>query len=125
MAYIYFNNNPLEKSTGDCVVRAISIALNQSWDKTYWDLCEYGYQMGDWGNSNAVWDAYLRNCGFVRKVIPNTCPDCYTVREFCEDYPYGVFILTSGDHVMCVKNKNLYDSWNSLNETPIFFYERR
>lgn len=43
MAYIYFNNNPLGKSTGDCVIRAISIALNQSWDETYWDLCECGF----------------------------------------------------------------------------------
>lgn len=122
--YKYFMNNPLGKSTGDCVIRAISIALNQSWDKTYWDLCQYGYDMGDWGNSNSVWDLYLRNHGFKRKVVPNTCPDCYTVRNFCEDFSHGVFVLALGNHTVCVKDGCYIDSWDSGNETPIFYYTK-
>lgn len=124
MAYIYFNNNPLGKSTGDCVLRAISIALDQSWDETYWDLCECGYQMADWGDSNAVWDAYLRNRGFIRKAIPNTCPDCYTVRDFCKDFSNGVFVVGTGNHTICIKYGNYYDSWDSGREVPIFYYQK-
>lgn len=122
MAYRYYN--PGMNDTGDCVIRAISKAMNQSWDTTYWDLCEWGYLYADWGNSNRVWDAYLRDNGFTRKVIPDTCPDCYTIRDFCRDNPFGTYILATGSHTAAVVDGTLYDSWNSLNEIPIYYYAR-
>ena len=125
MSYKYYNPNKNGKSTGDCVVRAISKVMNQSWDDTYWDLCEEGYILGDWGDSNIVWDSYLRKCGFVRRIIPNTCPECYTVREFCYEHSYGVFVLAPGSHVIAVIDGDYYDSWDSGNEIPIYYYERR
>lgn len=124
MAYKYYNPNPHHKIRGDCVIRAICKAMNQSWDRTYVELCTQGFLMKDWGDSNEVWDSYLRGCGFVRKVIPNTCPDCYTVREFCKDYPYGIYILATGSHVVAVVSGNYYDSWDSGSEVPIYYYER-
>lgn len=35
MAFIHFNNNPVGRSTGDCVVRAISKALNLGWETAH------------------------------------------------------------------------------------------
>lgn len=35
MSYINFNPNPDRKLVGDCVIRAISKAMNQSWEDTY------------------------------------------------------------------------------------------
>lgn len=122
MTYKYYNPNPTGNDTGDCVIRAISKVMNQSWDETYWDLCDQGFLMGDWGDSNRVWDTYLRDNGFVRRVISNTCPNCYTVKEFCHDNPYGVFILATGNHVVAIVNGNYYDSWDSGNEVPIYYY---
>lgn len=115
MSYKYYNPNKNGRNTGDCVVRAISKVINQSWDDTYWDLCEEGYILGDWGDSNIVWDSYLRKCGFVRRIIPNTCPECYTVREFCYEHSYGVFVLATGSHVIAVMDGDYYDSWDSGN----------
>lgn len=123
MAYKYYN--PIGIDTGDCVVRALSKALNQSWDITYWDLCGSGYFMRDWGNSNRVWDAYLRDNGFKRRVIPNTCPDCYTIKDFCEEHPYGIYVLATGDHAVAAIDGSYYDSFDSGSLTPIFYYERR
>lgn len=127
MAYIFYNPNPngMKSNNGDCVIRAITKALHKSWDDVYWDLCEEGFQMGDWGNSNAVWDTYLRRNGFKRKVIQNYCPDCYTIRDFCQDNSKGKYILATGSHVVAVIDGNYYDSWDSGNEIPIFYYERR
>lgn len=124
MAYRHYNENPNYKSVGDCTIRAISKILNQSWDKTYIELCIQGYLMKDMPSSNSVWDAYLRGCGFVRKVIPNICPDCYTVDDFCYDHPNGDYVLATGSHVIAVKQGIVYDDWNSLMEIPIFYYER-
>ena len=124
MAYKYYNPNPNFKSIGDCTIRAISKAMNQSWDKTYIELCIQGYLMKDMPDSNAVWDSYLRGCGFKRRIIPNTCPDCYTINDFCEDHIYGIYIVATGSHAVAVVDGTVLDSWNSLNEVPIYYYQR-
>ena len=38
--WVRCNPNPLGKETGDCVIRAIAVATNQSWREAYWALCE-------------------------------------------------------------------------------------
>lgn len=45
--YIEFNNNPLARRVDDCAVRAVSKALNMSWEAAYISLAVNGMQMGD------------------------------------------------------------------------------
>lgn len=123
--FIYKNPNPLNCLVGDCVIRAISILTMQSWDKTYDDICEQGHMMCDMPSSNSVWDAYLRRLGYRKHLLPDTCPDCYTVREFCEDHPNGRYMLATGTHVVTVINGDYYDTWDSGDELPVYYYERR
>ena len=78
MGFSYFNPNPTGQKVGDCTVRAIAKATGKSWDEVYIGLCLQGLIMGDLPSANSVWSAYLRQQGFTRNVIPNTCPDCYT-----------------------------------------------
>lgn len=47
MAFIFFNPNPAGKFVGDCVIRAISKATGQSWEKTYIGIVEKGLNMRD------------------------------------------------------------------------------
>lgn len=124
MAFKYYNPNPYHNDKGDCVIRAISKVMNQTWDQVYLELCIQGFLIKDWGDSNKVWDSYLRGCGFIREVIPDTCPQCYTVRDFCYDNPYGTFILATGSHVVAVIDGNYFDSWNSGDEVPIYYYKK-
>ena len=122
--FIQKNPNPVGKYTSDCVIRALSIAQDQSWDETYIELCGVGFSMGDWGSSNAVWGEYLRSKGFVRYIIPNTCPKCYTIKQFCKDYPLGTYILATGSHVVAVIDSNYYDTWDSGDEVPIYYWKK-
>lgn len=124
MAYIRFQNNPYNKSTGDCVIRALSVALKKSWDDMFWDLTAKAYEMGDVLASNSVWGEYLRDIGFTRRVIPNSCPDCYSVAEFALDHPYGTYVLGTGTHAVAVVNGDIYDAWDSSKEVPIYYYEK-
>ena len=123
--YIYRNPNPMGKSVGDCVVRAISIAFNIPWKDVYIDLTDEGFAKCDMPSSNDVWSSYLINNGFQRKIIPDTCPDCYTIRDFCYDHPRGLYIVATGSHVVAVIDGDYYDSWDSGNEVPIYYFERR
>ena len=121
--YQYYNPNPYGKRTGDCVIRAICKATGHDWLDVYLGLCIEGAHNGDWGNTNSVWSAYLRNKGFVRQVIPNTCPDCYKIEDFCRDHPKGTYILATGSHAVCLQDGVVYDSWDSSQEIPVYFFE--
>lgn len=121
--WIYKNENSKNNRVGDCVVRAISTATNQSWEKTYIDLCIFGLMMYDLPSSNAVWGAYLSRKGYKRTAIQNDC-NCYTVEDFCQDHPKGTFILGTGTHAVAVIDGNHFDSWNSSQELPIYYFEK-
>lgn len=123
--YSYFNPNPIKnKRVGDCVIRAISKALNQSWEETYIELCLLGYIAGDLPSSNKIWDTYLTSKGFTRHIISAECLDCYTINDFCEEYPQGIYIIGTGTHAVCVIDGTIYDTWQSGDETPIYFYKK-
>jgi len=119
-----FQNNPCGRRVGDCSVRAISKALSVSWEDAYNLLADAGYRMCDIMNADSVWGAVLREYGFYRDALPNTCPDCYTVRQFCKDHPRGIYVLGFGGHVATVVDGDLYDSWDSSNEIPIYYWHR-
>lgn len=73
---------------------------------------------------NKVWGNYLTSIGFIRYMLPDTCPDCYTVREFCQDNPSGTFILATGSHVIAAKDGDYYDAWDSGDELPTSVWRR-
>ena len=124
MAYVNYNPNPVRKLVGDCVIRAISKTLNQDWENTYLDVVMKGYSMYDMPSSNDVWGHYLLEKGFKRYVIPDTCPYCYTVEQFCQDNPDLTGILATGTHVIAVGDGNYYDTWDSGNEVPIYYWRK-
>lgn len=125
MGYIRYNTNPVSNLVGDCVVRAISILTDETWDDVYWGIAIQGFLIKDMPSSNSVWGKYLTLKGFRREVIPNTCPACYSVREFCEEHPYGKYLLATGSHVIAVVDGDYYDTWDSGDEIPIYYWERR
>ena len=124
MAHIEYNPNPSKKLVGDCVIRGITKVTNSDWKSVYMDILLQGYKMNDMPSSNSVWGAYLYSKGFRRYVIPNTCPDCYTVKDFCRDYPKGVYLLATGSHVIAVEDGNYYDTWDSGDEIPIYYWRK-
>lgn len=120
--YSYYNANPYKIRVGDCVIRAISKALDMSWEDVYIELTIQGYILGDLLSSNVVWNAYLKSRGFVRDIISNDCPECYTVEDFCNEHPQGTYIIGTGTHAICVEDGCVYDTWDSRGETPIYYY---
>ena len=118
------NLNPRGKSVGDCTVRAIAIATGSAWVDTYLDLCLMGMVMADMPSANSVTTAYLRNKDFHRRTIPDDCPDCYTIADFCKDHPKGTYIIGTGSHLTTVIDGNLWDSWDSSNECPVYYFEK-
>ena len=120
--FVFYNPNPVGRRVGDCAVRAVAKALNLSWEDAYAKIVSNGYRMGDMPSSDSVWGAVLRMNGFYRKAIPSTCPDCYTAADFAYEHPEGIYVLGFGGHVATIVDGVLYDSWDSSNEIPQFYW---
>ena len=120
-----YNPNPTGRMVGDCAVRAVAKALGTDWETAYANIAANGYAMGDMPSSDSVWGAVLRQNGFYRQAVPNSCPDCYTAEDFARDNPHGVFVLGFGGHVATVVDGDIYDSWNSSNEIPVYVWYQK
>lgn len=119
-----YNPNPAGRAVGDCAVRAVAAALGVDWETAFAMIAENAFLMADMPSSNSVWGAVLRQHGFRRYAIPNTCPDCYTIGQFAEDHPDGVFVVGTGNHVVTIRDGMVWDSWNSLRELPQFYWTK-
>ena len=119
-----FNPNPQKRNVGDCSIRAISAALGVDWVTAYEMVADAGLRLFDMPSSNAVWGSVLRDHGFKRYIIPNACPDCYTLGDFAYHHPNGINVVGTGNHVATVISGTVWDSWYSLSETPIFYWRK-
>ena len=124
MSYVKYNPNPKGHNVGDCVIRALSIALGLNWDATYIKLAMCGLSQGDMPSANHVWGAFLMQNGFKRHTLPNECPECYSVRDFANDHPEGTYVLATGTHAIAVRDGKYYDSWDSGDEVPMYYFEK-
>ena len=124
MGFITINPNPKRKSVGDCVIRAICVATDKEWDEVFLELMLKAFDMKDMPMANNVWGSYLTDLGFTREIIPNTCPECCTVKYFLVNYPQGAFVVGTGTHAVAVKDGQYYDTWDSGDEVPLYYFKK-
>ena len=120
--WVRCNPNPKHKEVPDCVVRAICIALNRRWIDIYDDLCVVGREECNMPSADAVWGRYLYEHGFEPFLLPGSCPRCTTVKAFSRIFNKGIYIIGTGSHAVAVIDGDYYDSWDSGNEIPSFFW---
>lgn len=118
-----FNPSPTKKHIGDCVIRALCAVLNQDWDTVYCGLAYQGYVLKDLPSSNAVWAHYLTKKGFKRYFLDNY-PLYYTVADFAADHPKGRYVLGTGTHAVAIIDGDIWDSWHSEHEIPIYYFSK-
>lgn len=115
MEFIKYNNNPKNKKTGDCVIRAIATATNSSWEYVYSKLAELGIKQGLMINDSKNWQKYLESLGYIKQKMPRG-PDGtrYTLEEFATELAEEnkIYIVKLAGHLTVIKNKNLIDTWN-------------
>ena len=118
--YEFVNINPCKKRLGDCVIRALSLALNQQWERTYIDLCIEGLCQCDLPSSNSVWGAYLLSKGFKKYPILDTL----TFEEFATAHSKGLYVVGTGSHVAVVRDGVILDNWDSSDEQVSYYFVR-
>lgn len=122
--YQYYQANPQGKTTDDCVLRAISKALDIDWETATVYLAVQQNRDADLYTRNYVWGNLLTRNGFTKHHLPDTCPDCYTIKDFCRDHAMGTFVLGTGDHAVTVVDGDYYDTFDSGDLIPVVYYRK-
>ena len=116
MKYIKYNNNPKNRKTADCVVRAISLALDKSWEDVYLSMVNFGLKQGLVFNDKRNVKKYLEKYVYLKtEPMPRRNDNTrYTLEEFADELAQTnkTYIVSVAKHLTVVKNKKLFDTWD-------------
>ena len=121
-----YNPNPNSRNIGDCSLRSYCAAFGITWDEAF-----------DIAAKVAKRDKFMLNDGKVCKTIiteefgaevdekyaKTKAKDRITVNEFAMTHPYGTFILSIRGHLVCVKDGEYWDSWDSGEKKVVNIYK--
>lgn len=129
--FSYVNANPKNKKTGDCVIRALAVAMNKTWDEILTYLYQYAMKYKQMLNDDILYKKYLKDQGWIMLKQPRKHDNTkYTGREFCEELQEGtifeidgyevaewnnVIAHIGGHHVVAIIDGKIVDTWNSAN----------
>lgn len=123
MKFVKLNLNPKNKQACDCVIRAISKAYSLDYWKVVTDLFnvykKYGYII----NERKCYEKYLKNKKATKLKMPSGKK--YTILEFVENFANknSTYIIKLYDHLTCVKNGVLFDTWDCGNRKIFTVWE--
>ena len=120
----YANPNPVGRHTNDCVIRAIALATGRTWDDVYKDIADKGLELADTMEANSTWGTYLKEIGFTQHIVPSICRNCYTVKDFCMDFPSGDYILATGSHVLYCNGLDYFDTSDSGDDIITYYFRK-
>lgn len=123
----FHNANPKNKITGDCVIRAISTAMERPYNEVYKELFEFSVKYGYMLNDKKCYEKYLEAQGWTKHAQPRKDDNTkYTGWEFCERLSTDITAVgktiiahIGGHHLVCIKETGrcgyhkVHDHWNS------------
>ena len=116
--YKYYNANPKNEIIGDCVVRAISTAL----DIDYYDVLNMLYNISNYFNC----DMLVKDCYkelFDRFKLTQYTPNVEKrVKDVIEDFKDKILIIRIDGHLTASKYGILKDTWDCSDEIVDTFW---
>lgn len=119
--FTFYNANPKNRITGDCVIRALCTAMNEPYEKVYRELFEFSMQKKYMLNDKKCYEKWLESKGWVKKAQPRKSDNTkLTGKEFCEmaqqytfNYPSRMIAKIGGHHIVAIVDGKVQDIWNS------------
>ena len=115
----YYNRNPKNKITNDCIVRAIATTTDKTWGEVYNALYEIGLKYGLMLNDFKCCECYLKKLGWVKHNQPRKEDNTkYSGSEFVKTAEYNairespVIAKIGSHHMTVIVNGKIYDTWN-------------
>lgn len=113
--YKYYqpNKKDLKDKYGDCVIRALTKALDMKWLEVFDELLPLARELQCMPNGKSTYEVYLKNKGFTYIGISNKKGSKRpTVKSFTKDHKEGTYFLILANHVVTVKDGIYYDTWD-------------
>lgn len=123
----FHNANPKGRMGCDCVVRAISVFLDASWEETYKELAEVGIKRGYMPNDPKTYTDLLAMCGFSRRPQPRKEDNTkFTGEEFCREIarPGKTYVVSMANHLSVIKDCKVWDIWDCTGKTIGNYWEK-
>lgn len=125
--YKYYQPNKMDlKDTyGDCVIRALTKALNKEWIEVFDELVPIARKFQCMPNSKPCYEKYLIDNGFTYHGISNKKGTKRpTVDRFTKDNSTGTFVLRVANHIVTVVDGIYYDTWESGDKSLYGYWEK-
>ena len=123
----FHNANPKGKNASDCVYRAISVALNQTYEQTVREMCECCLKIGYSPNETKTIKKYLESKGWVAFKEPRD-PNNKKIslkRFLVHLKPNDVVIaLVGSHHCTLVKEQKVWDTWDCTEKLVHSYWKR-
>lgn len=104
--YKYYNANPKNRNIDDCVIRALSLLENKSWNELYDELSDLA------SDSALMIDSVVFVEDYLDSKYPRTCHYSKTLGEFVNEFPFGKYAVTMNGHITAVIDGYIYDTFN-------------
>ena len=113
--YKYYqpNKKDVKDEYGDCVIRALTKALNKEWLEVFDNLIPYARELQCIPNSKPAYERYLKDENFEwiglkaekgkKRLTPET---------FCKKFKNGTYILRLSNHIVTVVDGFYFDTWD-------------
>ena len=112
----FYNANPRNRITGDCVFRAITTATGKPYNECVMEMAELMCKTGYALNDSKGEEAYLKQLGWVKHKQPRKADNTkYTGKEFCKIFEGICVAHIGGHHMVCIKDGKVWDIWDSTN----------
>lgn len=115
----YYQPNEKDKKDeyGDCVIRALTKALNKSWFEVYDELVPIARELQCMPNGKPAYEKYLLDNGFKYGIISvKKGSKRPTVESFTKEHKEGSYILRAAHHLVASVDGLFYDTWKSGNK---------
>jgi|13_taG_2_1085334.scaffolds.fasta_scaffold13675_3 hypothetical protein len=105
-------NIPMLKKNlvGDCVIRAIAIALNQKYKQTSNELHELSMERGGVPNDQSIYEEYLFSKGWIKNKPPR---DCYGKKIRLRYWNSQLAIVTTTLHLTAIVDNTVRDTFDT------------
>ena len=108
------NVNPKNRKTGDCVIRALTVATGKPYADVYKELFDISLATGYILNEKRVEDKLLEKYGFIKHKQPRKNDNTkYLIGELdALTSPRGVVVARCAHHLTVVVDGVLVDTWD-------------
>lgn len=109
--YVYYNANPLNKETNDCVIRSLCTAYNKQWIDVSNELYSIAVKQYTVLSSKEVYEAYLNenNATYIKTMSKSKR---ITAGEFAKTHREGTYILRLAHHLTVCISGVILDVWD-------------